>query len=272
MARFIDHLRKNKMSEQTIKAYSSDVNGFLQRSAPSSSDLRSILAIQTKDIEDYLHSLARAGSKFASVRRTSCALKNFFLFLVNQGVRKDNPAAALRVAPVQCAVLSTDQIVSLFQYLNRRQMSADGSDVIRYLRDELILFLMMFYGIRQYQVCNLKLSSIEAKEKAITLIISTVSTIRLHAQVLRKLRAYLEARNSDSDTIFLESLGKRPLDYWGIRHALSDLSQALQFDCSPKSLHNTYLYLQQHPEIREPLIREIVSIGFTHKFGAASNA
>lgn len=273
VARFIEHLRKSKMSDQTIRAYASDVNGFLQHAGGSnSSDLGSIVAIQTKDIEDYMHNLARTGSKFASVRRTSCALKNFFLFLVNQGVMKHNPAAALRVTPFQSGILSSEQVVSIFQHLHRRQVSSEGSDVIRHQRDELILFLLIFYGVRQYQICTLKLSSIQTSDKSVSLIISTLFTLRLHAQVLRKLRSYLEARDSSSDTIFLDTLGKKPLDYWSVRHALNDLSQTLQFDCSPKWLHNTYLHLQQHQEIREPLIRQILSIGITHDYGTAPNA
>ena len=262
------------MSEQTVRAYASDVNSFLHRAAAGSNatDLDSIIAMQTRDIEDYLSSLARSGSKFASVKRTSCALRNFFLFLVHQGVMKNNPAVALRVTPVQPATLSPDDIVSIFQHLNHRQISAEGGDVVRHQRDELILFLMIFFGVRQCQICTLKLSSIQTTAKSVSLIISTISTLRLHAQVLRKLRSYLETRNSSSDAIFLESLGKKPLDHWGVRHLLNDLSQALQIDCSPKSLHTTYLHLQQHQEIREPLIRQILSIRSAHNYGATPNA
>jgi site-specific recombinase XerD len=274
IARFIEHLRKNKMSEQTVRAYASDVDSFLHRTVAGSgsTDLNSIVAMQTKDIEDYLSGLARTGSKFASVKRTSYALKNFFLFLIHQGVMKNNPAIALRVTPVQPATLSPDDIVSIFQHLNHRQVSTDSGDMVRYRRDELILFLMIFYGVRQYQICTLKLSSIQTSDKSVSLIISTVSTLRLHAQVLRKFRAYLETRDSSSDTIFLESLGKKPIDHWAVRQLLNDLSQALQIDCLPKSLHNTYLHLQQHQEIREPLIRQILSIGSTHNYGAMPNA
>jgi site-specific recombinase XerD len=274
VARFIEHLRKNQMSEQTVRAYACDVNGFLHRATAGSTsvDLNSIVAMQTNDIEDYLQNLARAGAKFATVRRTSCALKNFFLFLVHQGVIKHNPAAALRVRALQSAMLSPDQIVSVFRHFDRCQASSEASNAIRYQRDELILFLMMFYGVRQCQICTLKLSAIQTSDRTVSLIISTISTLHLHAQVLRKLRAYLESRNSSSDTIFLESLGKKTMNYWGVRHLLNDLSQALQIDCSPKSLHTTYLHLQRHQEIREPLIRQILSIGSSHKYGATPNA
>jgi len=273
VARFMDYLRKNKMSDHTIRAYASDVNGFLHQYAGrlNSSGLGCIIAMRTNDIENHLYNLARVGSRFASVRRTSCALNNFFAFLVDQGLTKTNPVTALRLTPLRSGILSSDQIVSVFRYLSRQALT-DSADSIRSQRDELILFFMIFYGVRQYQICTLKLSSFQATEKSVSLLVSPSFTFRLHPQLLRKLRAYLEARDSGSDTLFLESLRKKPLNYWDIRHVLNDLGQALQFDCSPKLLHNTYSYLQQHPEIRESLIKRILSNEFTHDYGPAPNA
>ena len=274
VARFMDYLRKNKMSDHTIRAYASDVNGFLHQYAGrlNSSGLGCIIAMRTNDIENHLYNLARAGSRFASVRRTSCALNNFFTFLVDQGLTKTNPVTALRLTPLRSGILSSDQIVSVFRYLSRRQVSTESADSIRYQRDELILFFMIFYGVRQYQICTLKLSSFQATEKSVSLLVSPSFTFRLHPQLLRKLRAYLEARDSGSDTLFLESLRKKPLNYWDIRHVLNDLGQALQFDCSPKLMHNTYRNLQQHQEVRESLIKRILSNEFTHDYGVAPNA
>lgn len=274
LTEFIGYLRKKKMSDRTIKAYASDVKGFLHRSARQSDspDLSSIVAIQTKDLENYLHDLARSGLKFGSVKRATFALKNFFLFLLNQGMIKGNPAAALAVTPIRGGILSSDQIVSIFRYLNRRQLSSEDSDIARYRRDELILLLMIFYGVRKYQLQTLRLSSIDTTSKPVSLIISTLFSLRLHASVLKKLRTYLEVRSSSSDTIFLESFSEKPVDKMSIRHALNELSHALHLDCTPRLLHNTYLHLQRHQEIREPLIRQILSIGSTHNYGAAPNA
>ena len=274
LTEFIAYLRKKKVSERTIKAYASDVSGFLQRSGvrPDSPDVSSIVAIRTKELEDYLHNLARSGLKFASVKRASFALKNFFLFLLNQGLIDGNPAASLTVRPIRDGILSSEQIVSMFQYLNRRQHSSEDSDVVRYRRDELLLLLMIFYGVRQYQLRTLRLSSIHTTKKSVSLIISTLFSLRLNALVLQKLRTYLEIRKSSSDTIFLEPFGDKPVDNMSIRHALNELSYALHLECTPKTLHNTYVHLQQHPEMRESLIKRILSNGFTHNYGAATNA
>ena len=259
------------MSDQTIRAYASDVNSFLHQYAGrvNSSGLCCIGDMQLTDIESYLYNLARAGSKFSSVRRTSCALKNFFTFLVDHGLSKTNPITFLRVLPLHPGTLSAAQIVSIFQYLGRRQVMAECADGTRHMRDDLIVFFMIFYGVRQYQICTLKLSSIQMSDKSVSFTVSSSFTFRLHPQILRKLRSYLEVRDSHADTLFLDWLQKKPLTYWDIRHVLTDLSQALQFDCSPKVMHNTYRYLQQHQEERDSLIRYLFPYGFNHNHGAA---
>jgi site-specific recombinase XerD len=271
---FTDYLRKKKMSDSTIKAYASDVTGFLRFSTPQSGepDLRSIVSIRTKDLEDYLHMMARSGLQFPSVRRASFALKNFFLFLLTQGLSRDNPAACLAVRPVTEGLLSTEQIISVFQYLGRRQHSGEESDLVRYQRDELILLLMIFYGVPQYQLNTLRLSSIHTTKTSVSLIISTQSSLNLHLSVLRKLRTYLECRKSKSDTIFLESFGERPIHKMSIRQTLNELTHVLQINCTPESLRNTYAFLQQHPQTRESLIRRILYGGLNHTSGPGPNA
>ena len=274
LAGFIGYLRRKKMSDRTINAYTSDVRSFLNRtdSHGNSTALNSIVAVQTKDLEDYLYGLARSGLQFASVRRVSCALKSFFLFLLDQGVIHKNHAVMLAVSPVRPEVLSSEHIVSIFQYLTRRQLSAEESDLIRYHRDELILLLMIFYGVPQYQLSTLRLSSIHTTKKSVSLIISTRASLQLHLSVLRKLRTYLELRKSTCDTIFLESFGDRPIHKMSIRHVLNELSFALKIECTPKSLQRTYAFLQQQPEIKESLTRRILSNGSTHTYATTTNA
>jgi len=261
------------MSDNTIRAYSSDVDRFLRRHSGGfeSSWIDRIDALQTEDIAEYLHSLGLRGSRIASVRRSAFALKSFLAFLACRGLIKNNAAASLCVTPLHSVGLLPDQIASLFWHVDRCQASTKSAVNVQYQRDEIILFLMIIHGVRQYQICALKLSSFQTTETSVSIIVNRGFTFRLQRQMLRKLRFYLESRDSRSDWVFLDSLGRKPLDYWGIRHALNDLSTKSQLDCSPKSLHNTFLYLQQHPEIREPLIQRILSRGHPQTFDAGGN-
>jgi len=261
------------MSQRTINAYASDICGFLQVTGRGTMpDVGSLVAVHTKDLEDYLQGLARSGLNYASVRRASCALKNFFLFLLDQGVVSGNPAALVSVRPTKQSRHSPDQILSIFSYLARRQSSGEDADIVRYQRDELILLLMTFYGVPQYRLCQLKLSAIEATRKSVSLVFSTKSTIQLHLTVLRKLRNYLERRKSNSEFIFLESFSEEPIHRRTIRHALNELNAALHLNCTPNSLRDTCTYLQQHPEIREALISQVLTHGSMHEFGGSTNA
>jgi site-specific recombinase XerD len=274
LAGFIQYLKRSKMSERTITAYAADVSRFMHQTSPHGDPpaLSSIVAIQTKDLEEYLYALARSGLQFTSVRRASCALKNFFLFLLEQGVIHANPALALSVRPLRQAVLSSEQILSIFHYLRRRQLSGEDADIVRYQRDELILLLMLFYGVPLYRLCTLQLSSIQVSKKSVSLVISTKFSFQLHLSVLRKLRTYLERRNSSSDIVFLESFCEKPIHRITIRHTLDELNSALKLHCTPKSLSDTHVHLQQHPEIRESLIRQVLTNVPAHNDGGSANA
>jgi site-specific recombinase XerD len=273
LSEFISHLRSKKMSDRTINAYASDVSGFLHRSVKGASpDIASIVAFQTKDLEEYLERLARSGLTFPSVRRASCALKSFFLFLLDQGMIQSDPAASLTVRQIKSAPHSSDQIVSVFRYLTRRQLTGEEADIIRYQRDELILFLMLFYGVPQCKLCTLRLSAIQSSRKSVSLVLSTGSTVQLHLSLLRKLRDYLERRKSPSEYVFLDSFSDKPIHRMTIRHILNELNCALKLTCTPLSLHDTYSYLQQHQEVRESLIRQILTGGSTHNYALSANA
>jgi site-specific recombinase XerD len=273
ISQYINHLRKSKMSRSTIKAYASDLRGFLSHSGlrPESTDVTPLVAVKTSDLESYLHTLVENGSKFATVKRASSALKNFFSFLVSQGVVQDNPAQFLAVRPSIKDLLSSQQILSIFEYLGQRQQSSDHANIVRYRRDELILLMMLFYGVRQYQLSTLRLSAIHNTKESVSLIISTKLSFTLHAFVVKKLRLYLEARKSNSDMIFLDPLTGRPLNHAGIQHLLNELSFALHFKCGPRSLYNTYLHLRQNPDTREQLIAAMLSRVFNHNLASLSH-
>ena len=270
---FITYLKRKKMSDRTITAYASDVSAFLHRNVKEAApDVASIVAFQTKDLEGYLEGLARSGLTFPSVRRASCALKSFFLFLLDQGMIQSNPAASLAVRQIKSAPHTSGQIISIFRYLARRQLTGEEADIIRYQSDELILFLMLFYGVPQCRLCTLRLSTIQSNGKSVSLVISTRSTIQLHLSLLRKLRDYLERRKSPSEYVFLDSFSDKPIHRMTIRNTLNELNFALSITCTPLSLHDTYSYLQEHQEVRESLIRQILAGGSTHNYAHSANA
>jgi site-specific recombinase XerD len=271
---FLQSLRRQNRNEKTIRAYASDIIGLLHHLGLNSHslDLAALAGVQTTDLQSYLAKLTAKGLKIATVKRRAAAIRKLFSFLCAEGILKHDPSAALSVKPATRAVLSANEVLSAFRYLLSRQRSEKSSQAIRYCRDELILMLMLFYGVRQYQIAGLRLSSIEKLKSSVALSVSRDFVIRLDGFVMEKLRAYLAARRSNADTIFLEPARKKPVDHSIIKIILTELSFAVHVNYTPRLLHNTFLHLQQNPAERRILIERIIRESSPHAYGAVANA
>jgi site-specific recombinase XerD len=271
---FLQSLKRQKVSESTLKAYSTDLRSFFDHLhlKPESLDVSALERVQPQDVEFYLKSLAGKNLKFATIKRNVAAIRRFFSFLVQQEIITGDPAKSLTVRPVANSALTSEEVLSVFEYLIRHQQAANESDIIRYRRDEVILLLMILYGVRQYQLSTLKLSQLHKMGKEVSLRIKQDSTIRLEGCVLQKLRDYLSIRQSNADTIFLEPLRNKPVDHVSLRAMLTELSYALGVECTLRSFYDTYVHLQQNPDERQKLLERIGSISLQRTYGAVSHA
>jgi site-specific recombinase XerD len=271
---FLQSLKKQKVSGSTLRAYNTDLRGFLEhfQLKPESLEVSDLEGIDPQDIERYLKSLSQKSFRFSTIKRNVAAIRRFFTFLTDQGIITSDPAKFLTVRPVINSALTLEQVLSLFEYLIRNQQAGNESDIIRYRRDEVILLLMILYGVRQYQLGSLKLSQLEKTGKEVMLTVKKGFTIKFDGIVLHKLRDYLSIRKSNADTIFLEPFRKKPVDHSSMRAVLMELSYALRVECSPRSLYDTHLHLQQNPEERQKLLAGLGSGRFERTYGAVSNA
>jgi site-specific recombinase XerD len=271
---FLQALKRQKVSASTLRGYDADLRGFFTylRLDAASLDVAALEQIRPEDIESYLQVLAAKQLTFSTIKRALAAIRRFFTFLVDQGIRTNNPAQAFTVRPAAKSMLSTEQVVALFEYLIRKQHRGSESNIIRYRRDEVILLLMILYGVRQYQLSTLKLSQLHKMGKEVSLRIKQDSTIRLEGCVLQKLRDYLSIRQSNADTIFLEPLRNKPVDHVSLRAMLTELSYALGVECTLRSFYDTYVHLQQNPDERQKLLERIGSISLQRTYGAVSHA
>jgi integrase len=288
---FLQSLKRQKVSGSTLKGYSTDLRGLfdhLRLKPPArrsdnevgnpedeggeSLDASALEGIQPRDIESYLKALAEKSLKFATIKRNVSAIRRFFSFLIEQGIIADHPAKSLTVRPVANSAFKSEQVLSLFGYLIQRQQTGNELETIRYRRDELILLLMIFYGVRQYQLSSLKLSQLQKTGKDVSLRVNKGFTIKLDGIVLQKLRDYLSIRKSNADTIFLEPLRKKPVDHSSIRAVLTELSYALHIECAPRSLYDTYLRLERNSDERQKLLERILSQTFSQNYRVVPNA
>ena len=253
---FVQSLERRKVSARSVRAYRHDTAGFLEYLRPVGE--AAVAIVQPKNIEAYLATLARAGAKLSTLRRTLSAIREFYGFLVGRKIMAENPAMSVRIAPIPGDIFSPGEIGSIFEYLSRRRTSNNEAVSLRYLRDETILVFMIFHGVRQYQSPLLKLSGIRSHTGHLELRIGDRVSLTLLRHVLVKLQEYLRARNSSSDTMFTEPLDGTAISVECIRSLFQELNYALNRRCSAATIYHTYLHLESDPDAKRDLLVRIV--------------
>jgi len=273
MDSFVRSLRKEKVSESSIESYVSDLKAFLQSQDISFDSIEhsAVNQIQQKQIESYLQQLIGRNVKYSTIRRILASIRRFFFFLEDEGIIKTNPSQAILLRSTRRNAFTVDEVIQIFRYLSDRQRSKSTIEVLRFFRDEVILLLMIFHGLRQYQIPKLKLSSVQQLNGTIILNVRKGFGIRLEGLILNKLRMYLVSRNSNSEAVFLEPFESKPITVSGLTAMLIELRYALSLDCTPKKLFNTYLYFQDNPEERKRIL-EILIFESSRNSGGLSNA
>jgi len=270
---FVQSLKKQKVAENSIESYISDLKGFLQSQdiAVDSIEPTAINRIQQKHIESYLQHLIGKNIKYSTIRRILASIRRFFFFLEDEGIIKTNPSQAILLRSTRRNAFTPEEALQIFRYLAKRQRSQSTTEVLRFFRDELILLLMVFNGLRQYQIPRLKLSSVQQSNGTIILNVRKGFGIKLEGMILNKLRMYLVMRNSNSESVFLEPFESKPITVSGLMAMLIELRYALALDCTPKKFFNTYLYFQDNPEEKKRIL-DILTFESPRNTGGIPNA
>jgi site-specific recombinase XerD len=254
---FAQWLQRHRVSKETTRAYSADVRRFVRYLETSIEryDLSALPDVAGSHVEAYRQCLIGDGLKDATIKRNLMAVRKFFDFLVLTGLAPSNPAAGVKSIPKHPDILKPTQITALFEYLSRKPKGTDGSDSARSVRDKLILLLMLFRGVRQMQIPELRLSALRQDGASLQLQITPKRSIRLDGPIISLLHIYLAQRTSAIDLLFVEQDGPMPLS--SIRAILSELSVVCGIRCNPISINHTYQYLANHPDEQHALLKRI---------------
>lgn len=149
---FLEYCRIEKgLSDNTIQAYGRDLNGFSRfLSAPDGP-----AASDGAAVAEYLERLRRQGAGPRTLARKLSSLRNFFAFLLREGVIRQDPTATI-VPPRPWRnlpkFLSLSQIEALLA-------APEGFRPNR-LRDRAMLHLFYASGLRVSELCQLQLSDV----------------------------------------------------------------------------------------------------------------
>lgn len=251
---FKDHLRRLDRSEHTVEAYAGDVAAFFAWLAERLGEAVEPVAVTFFDVKKYREHLIDQGRKPAGINRRLAALRTFFNWAIEEKLATTNPAQALQGVKQDRRVpkaLSAQEVYRLQRTAaGQRQLAVARAgevvtpSVIAALRDEALLNLLLYTGLRVGEAAGLRLDDVVLNGKAAKVIVRSGKGMKyrevpLHKDARQALAAYLQARPADQgDHLFLGQRG--PLGSRSIQMQLAALGQVAGVAVTPHMLRHTF--------------------------------
>src|SRR5438105_13540994 len=144
---FLDMLAAEQgAGDNTLQAYRRDLTDFSEFLARSG---QTFAATDTQKLRDYLADLDTRGFKSSSVARRLSAMRHLFRFMLNERIRKDDPAAILsgpkrgRGLPKVLSIADVDRMLTRAKELTQ---GADASPPQRLRTMRLYCLLEVLYA------------------------------------------------------------------------------------------------------------------------------
>jgi integrase/recombinase XerD len=164
MGAFEEHMHQEGFSQNTIKAFVSDLNILSQFTGAG----RAVGEIGTKDLGEFLDWLQHGRGvpcNAKSLARRLTTLKVFFGWLTEAGVLDADPAAPIPHEPVSTPlpdILKEDEIQSVLSVTSALRHGADGGKPDA--RPHLLITLLLRTGIKKAECMNIVLNHLDLSD------------------------------------------------------------------------------------------------------------
>lgn len=170
LALFLDMLMAERgATPHTIDAYSRDISDFLAFLAAKGSHARTASA---DHVRAYLAVLARKGLASTSRARKLSAIRQFFRFLLSEGLRSDDPSSAIdspKLGRPLPKILSLAEVETLIDTAKQAcDAAAEGSAGRRALRLYALLETLYASGLRVSELIALPRNVLAADDRVLT--------------------------------------------------------------------------------------------------------
>lgn len=152
----------------TIEAYTRDISEFLAFLAAKRVSVRKAAA---DHLRAYLESLARKGLAPTSRARKLSAIRQFFRFLLGEGLRTDDPTSAIdspKLGRPLPKILSLAEVETLIETAKGACETADGAARRRALRLYALLETLYASGLRVSELIALPRNVLAADDRVLT--------------------------------------------------------------------------------------------------------
>ena len=206
----LDRFLKTKRSQETIRAYSRDINGLFERlNMLTLGDLARIRFVDLIDeIEEYLDSVTKLDAKKRplnpkTVNRKAFAISSFFKYLMHAYGYPQNPLATYQAYKVDrkstTPTISRAEIIDVLAYMSERR----GKSQTAY-RDYLAFACLAVMALRRNEVVGLKWSDFDFAQASVKVYQKggTKKLLPLPKPLLDLFTKYKETYPSEFDYVF----------------------------------------------------------------------
>ena len=193
-----DYLYDQDKSEQTVKAYMTDLRSFSHWFQHITGDALVLDSITPMEIIEYRNALLDWGKKPSTINRSLISISSFCQWAQQNGLILNNPAEGIRTVaeePLAPRALDRKEQLALLRAVRR-----SGK-----LRDLAIITMLLHTGMRVGELCNLRVSDIRISTNSNMITVregkgTKRRNIPLNSTVIRVIKDYLNTLDTSKST------------------------------------------------------------------------
>jgi len=163
--KFIEFMKKERLSENTYKSYASDIRIFEKYYMDSyGEELKKLIHA---DISMYSNYLFKQGIAPSTINRKMAALKEYNLFLVDEGIQDNIVIVDKDYIKIQKSMINKK--IPTVQEINKLKHFA-CRDEKNPKRDYCFIAIFIYAGLRESEIVTIRLVDIKMEEKYINII------------------------------------------------------------------------------------------------------
>ena len=224
---FLDHLLYvRNYSKKTVSSYQEDIDLFCEFIFNEGVLMEDVDIIC---IRNFLTEELNRGVSKRSCKRRLCSLKHFYKYMVSVGYINDNPFIFVSSPKVETKYphgLYKDQIQELFKRNGER---TDGLKN----RDQAILYLLYYSGIRAQELVTLNIQDISLRERRVRVLGkgNKERIVPFSADCQTVLKKYIDTDRKELLKLYMENIKKKPQ-----KEGLDSLQSPLFFNARGEKL------------------------------------
>ena len=224
---FLDHLLYvRNYSKKTVSSYQEDIDLFCEFIFNEGVLMEDVDIIC---IRNFLTEELNRGVSKRSCKRRLCSLKHFYKYMVSVGYINDNPFIFVSSPKVETKYphgLYKDQIQELFK------RNAERTDGLKN-RDQAILYLLYYSGIRAQELVTLNIQDISLRERRVRVLGkgNKERIVPFSADCQTVLKKYIDTDRKELLKLYMENIKKKPQ-----KEGLDSLQSPLFFNARGEKL------------------------------------